>query len=314
MQDEQASSSEYAFVIESTEESQSAYAGINYDEDYWQSDAIPDAARIYLSQIRHSKILTVEEEQITGYLARNGDAKARQKLIESNLRLVVKVANRYRCRGIATLDLISEGNLGLIRAVDKFDASLGFRFSTYAICWIRQFIENALLIQQRNVRLPIHVAKEIQATVKARRRLLQQLGREPSLEDLAAYIDKQPNVVRRLLVLDQSELSVDVDPQRAGDKSLLDILDGGQADLAEALHVEVVNLQLTEWLERLNVRQREIICRRYGLAGFEVETLEVIAEQIGVTRERVRQIQLSGLKLLREFLENRGVMAESLFD
>ena len=314
MQDEQASSSEYAFVIESTEESQSAYAGINYDEDYWQSDAIPDAARIYLSQIRHSKILTVEEEQITGYLARNGDAKARQKLIESNLRLVVKVANRYRCRGIATLDLISEGNLGLIRAVDKFDASLGFRFSTYAICWIRQFIENALLIQQRNVRLPIHVAKEIQATVKARRRLVQQLGREPSLEDLAAYIDKQPNVVRRLLVLDQSELSVDVDPQRAGDKSLLDILDGGQADLAEALHVEVVNLQLTEWLERLNVRQREIICRRYGLAGFEVETLEVIAERIGVTRERVRQIQLSGLKLLREFLENRGVMAESLFD
>ena len=314
MQDEQASSSEYAFVIESTEESQAAYAGINYDEDYWQSDAIPDAARIYLSQIRHSKILTVEEEQITGYLARNGDAKARQKLIESNLRLVVKVANRYRCRGIATLDLISEGNLGLIRAVDKFDASLGFRFSTYAICWIRQFIENALLIQQRNVRLPIHVAKEIQATVKARRRLLQQLGREPSLEDLAAYIDKQPNVVRRLLVLDQSELSVDVDPQRAGDKSLLDILDAGQEDLAEALHVEVVNLQLTEWLERLNVRQREIICRRYGLAGFEVETLEVIAERIGVTRERVRQIQLSGLKLLREFLENRGVMAESLFD
>ena len=314
MQDEQASSSEYAFVIESTEESQSVFAGVNYDEDYWQSDACPDAAQIYLSQIRHSKILTVEEEQTAGYLARNGDSKARQKLIESNLRLVVKVANRYRCRGIATLDLISEGNLGLIRAVDKFDASLGFRFSTYAICWIRQFIENALLIQQRNVRLPIHVAKEIQATVKARRRLVQQLGREPSLEDLAAYIDKQPNVVRRLLVLDQSELSVDVDPQRAGDKSLLDILDGGQADLAEALHVEVVNLQLTEWLERLNVRQREIICRRYGLAGFEVETLEVIAERIGVTRERVRQIQLSGLKLLREFLENRGVMAESLFD
>lgn len=312
MLDEQAS--EYAFVIESTEESQETCAGLDFDDEYWQSDSSPDATQIYLQQLRYSKVLSVAEEQATGYLVAKGDVLARQKLIESNLRLVVKVANRYRFRGLSILDLISEGNLGLIRAVDKFDASLGFRFSTYATCWIRQFIENALFSQQRNVRLPIHVAKEIQVTVKARRRLIQQLGREPSLEDLAVYVEKQPQLLSRLLALDQSELSVDASPQREGDRSLLESMAGEQPGLAEALHADVMNQQLMDWLDQLNTRQREILCRRYGLAGCEVETLEVIAESLGVTRERVRQIQLAALKLLRQTLEANGVFAESLFD
>lgn len=312
MLDEQAG--EYAFVIESTEDSQETCAGLDFDDDYWQSDASPDATQIYLQALRFSKILSVAEEQATGYLVAKGDVLARQKLIESNLKLVVKLAKRYRYRGLSILDLISEGNLGLIRAVDKFDASLGFRFSTYATCWIRQFIENALFSQQRNVRIPIHIAKEIQITVKARRRLQQQLGREPRVEDLAAFIEKQPQILNRLLGLDQSELSVDACSQDEGDRSLLDILADQQPGLAEALHTDVMNQQLMHWLDQLNVRQKEILVRRYGLAGFEVETLESIAAYIGVTRERVRQIQLAGLKSLRELMEEQGVFADSLFD
>lgn len=312
MLDEQAN--EYAFVIESTEDSQETCAGLDFDDDYWQSDASPDATQIYLQELRFSKVLSVAEEQATGYLVAKGDELARQKLIESNLKLVVKLAKRYRYRGLSILDLISEGNLGLIRAVDKFDASLGFRFSTYATCWIRQFIENALFSQQRNVRIPIHIAKEIQITVKARRRLQQHLGREPRVEDLAAFIEKEPQILNRLLGLDQSELSVDVCSQSEGDRSLLDILADQQPGLAEALHSDVINQQLMHWLDQLNERQREVLVRRYGLAGFEVETLESIATYIGVTRERVRQIQLAGLKSLRELMEEQGVCAESVFD
>lgn len=314
MRDEQASGSEYEFLIDGTDESQTPYNGLDADDDYWQCDASPDAAQIYFRQLCQSKLLTVEEERATGYLVAQGDVLARQKLIESNLKLVVKIANRYRCRGLGVLDLVSEGNLGLIRAVDKFDASLGFRFSTYATCWIRQFIENALLSQQRNVRLPIHVAKEIQLMVKTRRRLTTQLGRDPTLDDLAVHIEKEPHLISRFMALDQSELSLDVPIHNESEITLVDTLPNQQVGLVETLHTEAITQQLPDWLAQVNVRQKEVLCRRFGLAGFEVETLEAIAESIGVSRERVRQIQLTGLKQLREFLENRGVCADSLFD
>lgn len=315
MRDEQATGSEYEFLIEGTEESQTPYLELDGDDEgYWQSDASPDAAQIYFRQLSQSKLLSVEEERATGYLVAQGDVLARQKLIESNLKLVVKIARRYHCRGLGVLDLISEGNLGLIRAVDKFDASLGFRFSTYATCWIRQFIESALLSQQRNVRLPIHVAKEIQIMVKARRRLTTQLGRDPSLEELAVFIEKQPDLISRLLHFDQSELSLDMPINSETDRCLMDTLADDQFELVASLHTEAMNLQLHVWLEQINVRQKEVLCRRFGLAGFEVETLELIAESMGVSRERIRQIQMAGLKKLRGLLENRGVFAESLFD
>lgn len=302
-----------SFLIESTEEGEDIFLELESDEDYWQSDGHSDTRQIYFQQLRFSKIFTVEEEQATGYLVAKGDQLARQKFIESNLRLVVKTANRYRNRGVLQSDLISEGNIGLIRAVDKFDVNLGFRFSTYAICWIRQFMENALLNQLRNVRLPIHLAKELKLTIKARHRLSQQLGREPSLEEFAAFIEKQPQLLRRLLNLDQSELSLEATSLREGDFSLKETLVDEQEDLVKTLHEERVNSQLMNFLNMLNVRQREILCRRYGLDGFEVETLEVIADQIGVSRERVRQLQLAGLKNLKKIFENQGVEAENLF-
>jgi RNA polymerase nonessential primary-like sigma factor len=314
MPDVQPSRFEYESLIESTDETQAPCHELACDDDYWQSDASPDAAQIYFRQLGRSKLLSVEEERAVGYLVAQGDVLARQTLIESNLKLVVKIAKRYRCRGLGVLDLISEGNLGLIRAVDKFDVSLGFRFSTYATCWIRQFIENALLSQQRNVRLPIHVAKEIQFMVKTRQRLTAQLGREPSLEDLAIFIEKQPDLIGRFLRLDQPELSLDISINAESDSCLLDALPDDQAGLIETLHSEAITMQLPEWLEQIHERHKEVLCRRFGLAGFDVETLETIAESLGISRERIRQIQLAGLKELRKLLEDRGVMADSLFD
>lgn len=298
---------------ESTEDTQALYS-VQEDDAYWEADTAPDATRLYLNELRRSKVLGVTEEQALGYRVMKGDAEARRLLIESNLRLVVKIANRYRFRGLPLLDLIEEGNLGLIRAVDKFDASLGFRFSTYATCWIRQFIENALLTQVKPVRLPIHVAKEIQVCVKARRRLQQQLGRLPTMEELAAFVDKTPELIARLEILDQLEWSIDAPPVREGDKSLHETLPDPGTCLTEVLHNHSINPWLMEWLAGLPERQREILCRRYGLAGFEAATLEVIAQDIGVTRERVRQIQLAGLQVLRSRLLEQGYVADSLLD
>ena len=302
-------------LIESTEDCESIGGLLDSEADYWVDDAHRDATRIYLQQLRHSRLLSVEEERVIGTRAAQGDSGARHTMIESNLRLVVKIANRYRYRGLPILDLIEEGNLGLIRAVDKFDASRGFRFSTYATCWIRQFIENALINQVRTVRLPVHVAKEMQVYVKARRTLSQTLGHDPSIEEIAGFVEKSEHTVARFIKLDQAMYSVDAPLTQDGDKSLLDTLPD-QASLfpADWLHDQFIEQQLDDWLSMLADRQREVIYRRYGLGGFEVETLEQIALQIGVTRERVRQIQLGGLKKLRELLEQAGYGADSLLD
>ncbi|HEY5701083.1 MAG TPA: RNA polymerase sigma factor RpoS, partial [Gammaproteobacteria bacterium] len=232
-----------------------------------------DATRIYLSEIGFSPLLTAEEEVHFARLALKGSLEARQRMIESNLRLVVKIARRYMNRGLALLDLIEEGNLGLIRAVEKFDPERGFRFSTYATWWIRQTIERALMNQTRTIRLPIHVVKEINVYLRAARRLAQTLDREPSPEDVAEMLDKPIDEVKRMLGLNERVGSVDVPRAHDTDKSLLDsIPDEHNTDPAVLLQDSDVQAHIDLWLSKLNEKQRAVVERRFGLYGREIAT------------------------------------------
>lgn len=278
------------------------------------SSAQMDATRLYLSEIGGSKLLTAEEEVTLARLAQKGDVAARQRMIESNLRLVVKIARRYMNRGLALLDLIEEGNLGLIRAVEKFDPERGFRFSTYATWWIRQTIERAIMNQTRTIRLPIHVVKEINVYLRAARKLTQQLDHEPSADEIADLLDKPINEVKRMLGLNERITSVDTPFGKNADKPLLDTIPDVQTeDPSDSLQTEGVTANLDEWLNKLNDKQREVVERRFGLHGYENATLEQVANELGVTRERVRQIQMDALKRLRGILEKDGFSVEALF-
>lgn len=274
-----------------------------------------DATRIYLNEIGFSALLTPEEEVKYARQARQGDMYARQKMIEANLRLVVKIARRYMNRGLALLDLIEEGNLGLIRAVEKFDPERGFRFSTYATWWIKQTIDRALMNQTRTIRLPIHVVKEINVYLRAARRLSQQLDREPTSEDVAQQLDRPIEEVKHMLGLNERITSVDMPRMHDSDKSLLDTIpDEHNPDPSVLLQDEDIMRYVTLWLSQLNEKQRAVVEKRFGLgAETDALTLEEVGEDIGITRERVRQIQLEALKRLREILEHQGFSVEALF-
>jgi len=272
-----------------------------------------DATRLYLSEIGFSPLLSAEEEVHFARLAQRGDEAGRKRMIESNLRLVVKIARRYMHRGLAFLDLIEEGNLGLIRAVEKFDPERGFRFSTYATWWIRQTIERALMNQTRTVRLPIHVVKEINVYLRAARKLAQKLDHEPSAEEIAELLDKPIGDVERLLKLNERTASVDVPLGPDSERSLLDAIpDENNPDPSDLLAEEDVQANLDLWLQQLNAKQRDVVERRFGLHGRNSSTLEEVGQEIGVTRERVRQIQMDALKKLREILEREGYSEEAL--
>lgn len=272
-----------------------------------------DATRIYLSEIGFSPLLSAEEEVHFARLIAKGSNDARKRMIESNLRLVVKIARRYLNRGLALLDLIEEGNLGLIRAVEKFDPERGFRFSTYATWWIRQTIERAIMNQTRTIRLPIHVVKEINIYLRAARHLSQSLDHEPSPEEIAQMLDKPINDVKRMLGLNERVTSVDVPLGRDSDKSVLDAIpDEQNVDPAVLLQDEDIQACLDLWLGQLNDKQREVVEYRFGLHGREVATLEEVGNELGVTRERVRQIQLEALKRLREIMEREGYSVENI--
>ena len=273
-----------------------------------------DATRIYLSEIGFSPLLTAEEEVYYARKALRGDKEARKRMIESNLRLVVKIARRYMNRGLALLDLIEEGNLGLIRAVEKFDPEKGFRFSTYATWWIRQTIERALMNQTRTVRLPIHVVKEINIYLRAARKLAQSLDREPNPEDVADMLDIPIEDVKHMLGLNERVTSVDVPTGHGSDKSLLDTIpDEQNTDPSLLLQNSDVQRHIDIWLSQLSEKQCAVVERRFGLHGREVATLEEIGNELGVTRERVRQIQLEAIKRLRQILE-RGFDLSSVFE
>jgi RNA polymerase nonessential primary-like sigma factor len=271
------------------------------------SDAQMDATRLYLSEIGFSPLLTAEEEVHFSRLALKGDESGRKRMIESNLRLVVKIGRRYLNRGLDLLDLIEEGNLGLIRAVEKFDPERGFRFSTYATWWIRQTIERAIMNQTRTIRLPIHVVKEINVYLRAARHLTQTLDHEPSPEEIAEMLDKPVNDVKKMMGLNERVTSVDIPWGREGDKTLIDsIADDNNIDPSDLLQDADIRGNIDAWLAKLTDKQREVVERRFGLHGYDISTLEQVGEQIGVTRERVRQIQIEALKRLREIMESQG--------
>lgn len=279
------------------------------------SDGHLDATRLYLSEIGFSPLLTAAEEVYYSRLAQKGEETGRRRMIESNLRLVVKIARRYMNRGLALLDLIEEGNLGLIRAVEKFDPERGFRFSTYATWWIRQTIERAIMNQTRTIRLPIHVVKELNTYLRASRQLAQSLDHEPNAEDIADLLEKPVADVKRMLGLNERVTSVDVPIGRESDKSLIDAVpDENNPDPSELLMDEDVLANLDTWITQLSDKQREVVERRFGLHGYKISTLEEVGNEIGVTRERVRQIQMDALKRLREILESEGFSSEALFN
>ncbi|MGB0712728.1 MAG: RNA polymerase sigma factor RpoS [Gammaproteobacteria bacterium] len=272
-----------------------------------------DATRLYLNEIGFSPLLSAEEEVHFGRLARKGEEAARCRMIVSNLRLVVKISRRYLNRGLPLLDLIEEGNLGLMRAVEKFDPEKGFRFSTYATWWIRQTIERAIMNQTRTIRLPVHIIKEINIYLRAARHLAQTLDHDPRPDEIAEMLDKPVDEVKRMLGLNERTCSVDRPLGEDGDRSLLDtIADERSLDPANLLQDETVHNYLDGWLDQLPDKQREVVERRYGLRGRERATLEQVGVEIGVTRERVRQIQMDALRRLRVIMERDGVSADAL--
>ena len=273
-----------------------------------------DPTRIYLSEIGISPLLTADEEKYFSRRALKGDESARQRMIMSNLRLVVKIARRYLNRGLPLLDLIEEGNLGLIHAVKKFDPERGFRFSTYATWWIRQSIERAIMNQSRTVRLPIHIIKDINSCLRAARRLRQENEENPSVQDIATYLQRDASEVQRLMALHE-RVTLRAGPADENGSGPVDLLqakrDMGPSQCAQK---SAVNDIVDHWVCELSDKQREVVERRFGLHGYRRATLEQIGAEIGVTRERVRQIQLDALKNLREMMETHGLSGESMLD
>lgn len=290
---------------------------VTEDEKKYAAGNIPasqlDATRLYLSEIGFSPLLTAEEEVYYSRKLLKGDEAARKKMIECNLRLVVKISRRYLNRGLALLDLIEEGNLGLIRAVEKFDPERGFRFSTYATWWIRQTIERGIMNQTRTIRLPIHVVKEINIYLRAARHLSQTLDHEPSPEEIAEMLDKPISDVKRMLGLNERVTSVDSPMGQDSETSLLDAIpDDNNLDPVLLLQDNDVKDNIEHWITQLSEKQREVVTRRFGLHGHDVSTLEDVGASIGVTRERVRQIQIEALRKLREILEKEGFSVDAL--
>jgi len=273
-----------------------------------------DATQLYLSEIGYSPLLTAAEEI---YFARRvlcGDESSRRRMIESNLRLVVKISRRYINRGLPLLDLIEEGNLGLIRAVEKFDPERGFRFSTYATWWIRQTIERAIMNQTRTIRLPIHIVKELNVYLRAARELAHKLDHDPSPEEIAEQLNKPVDYVSRMLRLNERISSVDTSFGNAAEKGLLDVLsDETDNDPENTTQNDDMKKSVVKWLFELSTKQREVLARRFGLLGYEPATLEEVGCEIGLTRERVRQIQVEGLLRLKEMLQTQGLNIEALF-
>ena len=267
-----------------------------------------DITRLYLKEIGHYPLLSQQEEIRLAREAAAGNEDSRKKMIESNLRLVVNIAKRYLNRGLCLLDLIEEGNLGLMRAVEKFDPDMGFRFSTYATWWIRQNVERGLMNQARTVRLPIHVVKEAGSCHAAASDLALLLQREPCAEEVASQVNKPVKKVRKLMRINLHNSSTEIPGETDQEKELLEDIAIAEADdpaviLTESNFVE----NLDGWLDRLTGKQSEVLARRFGLRGHESSTLEKVGREVGLTRERVRQIQVEALMRLRRMMEREGL-------
>lgn len=282
--------------------------------DTSQKYKVMDATQLYLGEIGYSPLLTAPEEVYYARRLQRGDEVARKRMIESNLRLVVKISRRYNNRGLSLLDLVEEGNLGLIRAVEKFDPEKGFRFSTYATWWVRQTIERAIMNQTRTIRLPIHIVKKLNVYLRTARELAHKLAYEPTPEDIAKELDVSAKEVSKILKLNERISSVDSPIGNTADKDLLDIIpDNTDSTPENSLQTNDMKLRIVDWLQDLQPKQREVLARRFGLLGYEADTLENVGKEIGLTRERVRQIQVEALKALHEVLSAQGLSIDSLF-
>ena len=273
-----------------------------------------DVTQLYLNEIGQAPLLTATEEVALARRVVVGDFEARQTMIERNLRLVVNIAKHYANRGLTLLDLVEEGNLGLIHALEKFDPERGFRFSTYATWWIRQNIERAIMNQSRTIRLPVHIIKELNIYLRAKRHLETHGVTDASSDDIAALTGHTVEDVRRIMQLNERVASLDapldVDPTLSLGEAIAD----DNAHLPdEMLQIEEIEHHVHEWLKQLNDKQRWVIERRFGLNGCEAYTLEDLALELQVTRERVRQIQMESLRVLRQLLRRRGVSKDELF-
>ena len=283
-----------------------------------------DSLQCYLRDIRKAGLLTPEQEFATAVRARGGEFAARQAMIEHNLRLVVSIAKKYVGRGLPMIDLIEEGNLGLMHATAKFEPERGFRFSTYASWWIRQSIEHAIVHQARLVRLPVHVVRDLNLVLRTRRALESEAAhhnagsRAVRAEDIANALGRTPGEVSDLLKLAELPASLDAPLDRSaaeqGAETLLDVVPDEQAldALSLTLNHEIERL-LAHGLGELSQREREVLSGRFGLGSRELETLEVLASRLGLTRERVRQIQQEALAKLRRRMARKGVDRDSLF-
>ncbi len=277
-------------------------------KDQYKQLRTGDVTRIYLSEIGRANLLNADEEKSLSRAAHSGCMASRQRMIECNLRLVVKVARSYINRGLPLLDLIEEGNLGLIRAVEKFDPERGFRFSTYATWWIRQSVERSIMNQCRTVRLPIHVIRELTCYLRTTRELEQELGRRPAIEEVARKLDKPSKLVHTLFGFNEPTTSTD-NHSGNGSKSILDTIADDQNHTPESEYAEKAAGELLgHWLDLLPKQQRIVVEHRFGLHGKGRRTLEEVGQLLGVTRERVRQVQLAALIRLREISRREGVM------
>lgn len=265
----------------------------------------------YISSVRRYPLLTQEDEVRLGRLVKQGDVKARNSMITSNLRLVIKVARDYRTRGVPMLDLIEEGNLGLIHAVNKFDPERGFRFSTYATWWIRQGIEHAVMNQSRLVRLPFHVIKDLNQVLKVKKQLQEKAhGQAVAVKDIAKELDIDEDKVRSMLVVAEGISISDLNVKNKDSEknvSLLDLLaDEKTPTLEEQFGNSEIEKLLRSWIDSLNERQKIIVIHRFGINDNDIKTLEEIGEMLHLTRERVRQLQKTVLISLKKFLKNYG--------
>lgn len=283
------------------------------DKNAPHADGSADVTQKYLNEIGARSLLTAEEELVLARRVRAGDFDARQEMVERNLRLVVSIARHYMNRGLPLLDLIEEGNLGLMHALDKFDPERGFRFSTYASWWIRQGIERAVISQGRLVRLPVHLVRDMNAVYRQRRQFMMAHAREPSLEELATLCDKTPEVVEQLLRRNDQIRSLDQPLESGSDQTLGEVVADEQGDDPHETFASTESVTLLlAWVDMLPERQRQVIERRYGLRGGEPETLEAIAADLQLTRERVRQIQSEALTRLQGIVRGRQLTPDSL--
>jgi RNA polymerase nonessential primary-like sigma factor len=292
-----------------------ASANPTSNRQYWEeqeNEKSPDPTDLYLKEVGFAPLLSKEEEVYYGRLALQGDSQARKRMIESNLRLVVKIAKRYLQSGMPILDLIEEGNIGLMRAVEKFDPERGFRFSTYGAWWIQQTIERAIMSQNRTIRLPVHMVKKLNSLLRTSRELSKDLDHEPTADEIANKLNQSSNNIEKMLILNERVVSIDSPISDEINKPLVDTICNYNNDPAQIIFDDNLRKIINKWLDKLTKIQRAVIEHRFGLNNHETSTLEQTGLNIGLTRERVRQLQTEAIRILKELFDKQGIDCNTL--